>query len=156
MADEPWVHLVLYTPEIPQNTGNVGRLALGLDCRLHLVRPLAFDIDAKAVRRAGLDYWKHVDLQVHEDAHAFWAWASGRRVHAFSARGERCLPDVRFTWGDVLLFGRESTGLPAEVVAGHGGGVRLPMIGPIRSLNLANAASVAAYAALSQVRPDVR
>lgn len=149
---EPDLHLVLYHPEIPPNTGNVGRLAVGLGLRLHLVRPLGFDIDAKAVRRAGLDYWKHVDLQVHDDEAAFLAWAQGRRVHAFSARGEVPFTAVDYSPGDVLLFGPESVGLPPHLAPAETS-VVLPLDGPIRSLNLSNAVAVATYGALQRVRP---
>jgi len=148
----PPLHIVLYHPEIPPNTGNVGRLCVGLGLRLHLVHPLGFDIDAKAVRRAGLDYWKHVDLQEHVDAAAFWHWAEGRRVHLFSAQGAKVYTHCPWQEGDVLVFGRESVGLPDDLVASHGAW-RLPMTGPIRSLNLGNTVCTVTYEALQTVRP---
>lgn len=150
----PDLHVALYHPEIPQNTGNIGRLCLGLDATLHLVRPLSFDIDEKAVRRAGLDYWKHVRLVDHADEDAFWSWVGDRRVHPFSSHGERPYTACRYERGDVLLFGRETVGLPPELVASRGA-FHIPMIGPIRSLNLANAVSVVCYEALRQLRPDL-
>lgn len=151
---EPPLHIVLYHPEIPPNTGNVGRLCVGLDLRLHLVHPLGFDIDAKAVRRAGLDYWKHVDLREHEDEQAFWQWAEGRRVHLFSAKGREVYTRCPWQEGDVLVFGRESVGLPVELVE-RLGAWRLPMTGPIRSLNLGNTVCTVTYEALQTVRPDL-
>lgn len=151
---EPTLHIVLIHPEIPQNTGSIGRLCVGLGLRLHLVHPIAFQIDEKAVRRAGLDYWKHVDLVEHADEGAFWAWAEGRRVHLFSSHGARAYTACVYQPGDVLVFGRESVGLPDEWVTARGA-YKIPMTGPIRSLNLANAVSVVAYGALAQVKPEL-
>ena len=155
---EPLLHLVLFHPEIPPNTGNVGRLAVGYDLVLHLVHPLGFDIDEKAVRRAGLDYWKSVRLVEHEDGEAFLRWAAGRRVHAFTTRAQRPFTAAEWAPGDVLLFGPESVGLPAAVVTsvvGAGGHAwRIPMWGPIRSLNLANAVSIATVHALTTLAPQ--
>lgn len=151
---DPSLHIVLYHPEIPQNTGNIGRLCVGLELRLHLVHPIAFDIDEKAVRRAGLDYWKHVDLVEHADEAAFWAWAEGRAVHLFSSHGTQSYTKAPYQAGDVLVFGRETVGLPEELVAARGAW-KIPMTGPIRSLNLGNAVSVVAYGALAKVRPEL-
>jgi tRNA (cytidine/uridine-2'-O-)-methyltransferase len=147
-------HVALYHPEIPQNTGNIGRLCLGLNATLHLVHPLAFQTDEKAVRRAGLDYWHQVSLVEHPDEAAFWTWAQGRTLHAFSSHGERPYTACRFAPGDVLLFGRETVGLPPDLLD-RVGAYRIPMIGATRSLNLANAVAVVAYEALRQVRPDL-
>lgn len=142
-------------PEIPQNTGNIGRLCLAIDARLHLVHPLGFSTDEKAVRRAGLDYWRQVDVQEHAHLDAFLEWTEGRRVHAFSSSALRPYTAAAFEPEDVLVFGCESVGLPWPVVERFGGGLRIPMIGATRSLNLANAAAVVAYAALQRLRPDL-
>jgi tRNA (cytidine/uridine-2'-O-)-methyltransferase len=150
----PLVEIVLYQPLIPQNTGNVGRLCVGLEARLHLVHPLAFDTSEKAVRRAGLDYWKLVDLIEHPDPDAFWAWLGDRRFHLFSTAGAVSYTAVRYQPGDALIFGCETVGLPRELVARHGA-VFIPCPGPIRSLNLSNAVSVVAYEALRQLRPSL-
>jgi tRNA (cytidine/uridine-2'-O-)-methyltransferase len=147
------IHIALYEPEIPQNTGNIGRLCLGLGARLHLIHPLGFRIDEKAVRRAGLDYWKHVDIQEHENAAAFWQWAEGRRVFGLSTKAQMSPWSVRFEEGDVLLMGPETRGLPREVLD-RVVGLRLPMKTDVRSLNLANATAVVAYQAMSQLKPD--
>jgi tRNA (cytidine/uridine-2'-O-)-methyltransferase len=149
---EPPVHVALMHPEIPGNTGNVGRLCVGVGARLHLVHPLGFDVSEKAVRRAGLDYWRDVDVVEHPDTEAFLAWAEGRVVVAFSARGERSFAEVDYPEGVVLLFGCESRGLPAEVEARFGG-VLIPAPGRIRSMNLSNAVAVGVYEALRHVRP---
>lgn len=149
---DPVFHIALYHPEIPPNTGNIGRLALGIGATLHLVHPISFDISEKAVRRAGLDYWKHVSLVEHADEDAFWAWAEGRRVHLYSSHGVRPHTAAAYERGDVLLFGRETVGLPRELVAARGAW-RIPMTGPIRSLNLANAVSIVAHHCLHVIEP---
>ncbi|WP_038058645.1 tRNA (cytidine(34)-2'-O)-methyltransferase [Thermus amyloliquefaciens] len=146
------VHLVLYQPEIPQNTGNIARTAAALGFPLHLIRPLGFRLGDKRLLRAGLDYWPHVDLRVHDSWEAFLeAMPPGARVLAFSARAEGGLYGVRFQEGDYLLFGPETRGLPPEILARFPG-VRIPMPGPVRSLNLAVAVGVAAYEAYRQLK----
>jgi tRNA (cytidine/uridine-2'-O-)-methyltransferase len=152
---EPLLHIALYHPEIPPNTGNIGRLCVGLGARLHVVHPISFSMDERAVRRAGLDYWQHVDLLEHVDEAAFWSWLGGRRVHLFSSHGNLGSHHTcAFEHGDVLLFGRETKGLPLDLVAARGAYV-IPMCdGPIRSLNLSNAAAVVAYEAVRQLAPD--
>ncbi len=152
-SPEPVLHIALVWPEIPQNTGNVGRLCLGIGARLHLVHPIGFQTDDKAVRRAGLDYWKHVDVVEHADLAAFDAWRGERPTHYFSSHGIGPYTATPFQEGDVLVFGRESVGLPPELVAR--GAWTIPMTGPIRSLNLANAVSVVAYGALQRLRPGL-
>ena len=149
---EPWLHLVLVHPEIGPNTGNVGRLSVGLCARLHLVHPLGFQIDEKAVRRAGIDHWKQVDLVEHADLEQFRRWTQGRRVHRFSAGAARALGAAHFEPGDVLVFGPESVGLPASL-EDLGEAWRIPLWGPVRSLNLSNAVAVAAFSALRQLDP---
>lgn len=148
------LHIALMNPEIPPNTGNVGRLAVGVQVPLHIIHPIGFSMDEKQVRRAGLDYWQHVDLREHDSPEAFWTWAEGRRVHLFSAKGERAYTACDFQPGDVLLFGRETVGLPDELVRERGAWL-IPMTGPTRSLNLANAVAVVTYQALQAVRPSL-
>jgi len=152
---EPLLHIALYHPEIPPNTGNIGRLCVGIGARLHVVHPISFSMDARAVRRAGLDYWSHVDLNEHADEASFWTWLGHRRVHLFSSHGHKgSHTTCAFERGDVLLFGRETKGLPAELVAEHGA-FSIPMYGSvIRSLNLSNAVAVVAYEAVRQLAPD--
>ena len=152
MGDEPDLHVVLYTPEIPQNTGNVGRLCVATGLRLHVVHPIAFSMDERAVRRAGLDYWKFVDLQEHADTDAFWNWAEGRTVRLFSSPGAEPYTTAPWAKGDVIVFGKETVGLPKDLVAARGAW-RIPMTGPVRSLNMANAVSIVVYEALQTVRP---
>ncbi len=152
--NEALFDIVLYHPEIPQNTGNIGRLCLGVGARLHLVHPLAFDTSEKAVRRAGLDYWKSVDLVEHPDEAAFWSWLGDRRFFLFATSGERAYTGVTYSPGDVLIFGCETVGLPKPLVARHGA-LRIPFPGPIRSLNLSNAVSVVSFEVLRQLRPEL-
>jgi tRNA (cytidine/uridine-2'-O-)-methyltransferase len=153
-AASPPLHVVLLQPEIPGNTGNIGRLVVGIGARLHLVHPLGFRTDEKAVRRGGIDHWKHVDVQEHASSGAFWSWAEGRSVHLFSSHGQRPFTSARFESGDVLVFGRESVGLDEELVRRHGA-LSIPMSGAVRSLNLSNAVAVAAYEALRQIQPQL-
>ncbi|GAB5602903.1 tRNA (cytidine(34)-2'-O)-methyltransferase [Thermus sp. FJN-A] len=145
------LHLVLYQPEIPQNAGNVARTAAALGWPLHLIRPLGFLLSSPRFRRAGLDYWPHVDLRVHDSWEAFGAiLPPGARVWAFSAQAEESLFRARFQAGDYLLFGPETRGLPKEILAQFPA-LRIPMPGPVRSLNLAVAVGVAAYEAYRQL-----
>lgn len=151
---DPVLHLVLMNPEIPQNTGNIGRLALGVGARLHVVHPIPFSMDERAVRRAGLDYWKHVDLQEHDSPEAFWRWAGERTVRLYSTAGGQSFTRCAYRRGDVLVFGCETVGLPRALVAERGA-YTIPMPGEIRSLNLANAVSIVTYAALQQIQPEL-
>ena len=146
------LHLVLYQPEIPQNVGNIARTAAALGWPLHLIRPLGFLLSSPKLKRAGLDYWPHVDLRVHDTWEAFLeALPPGAGVFAFSARGRVDLYQARFQEGDYLLFGPEARGLPPEVLSRFPS-LFIPMPGPVRSLNLAVAVGVAAYEAYRQLR----
>ena len=147
------LHIALYEPEIPQNTGNIGRLCLGLGAQLHLIHPLGFQIDEKAVRRAGLDYWKHVSLREHASFAEFMDWVGQRKVFALSTKSTASAWDVTFGPGDVLLMGPETRGLPLDVREATIP-IRIPMTGHIRSLNLANATAIVAYQAISQINPS--
>ena len=149
---EPPIHVALMNPEIPGNTGNIGRLCVGVGAALHLVHPLGFQVDDKAVRRAGLDYWRHVDVTEHDDEAAFLRWVADRPVVAFSARAERSYARAELEEGVVLLFGRETVGLPPHLRERFGA-VSIPAPGPVRSLNLSNAVAVAVYHALGVLRP---
>ncbi|WP_337844133.1 tRNA (cytidine(34)-2'-O)-methyltransferase [Thermus sp.] len=145
------LHLVLYQPEIPQNTGNVARTAAALGFPLHLICPLGFRLGDPRLKRAGLDYWPHVRPQVHDTWEAFLAaLPEGARVLAFSARGEVSLFEAEFREGDYLLFGPETRGLPPEILKAFPS-LHIPIPGPVRSLNLAVAVGVAAYEAYRQL-----
>lgn len=145
------MEIALIEPDIPGNTGNIGRVCVGTGTRLHLVGKLGFDISDKAVKRAGLDYWKHVDLHVQPNVDAWFASMAGRRLHMFSAHGTIRYDKVSYEPDDVLVFGSESKGFSASVKErAQGALVTLPINDMIRSLNLANATSIALFEALRQ------
>ncbi len=148
--------IVLVEPQIPPNTGNIGRLCIATRSELHLVEPLGFDITEKAVRRAGLDYWKHINLTVHPSFAAFRASLPPEaRLFFFTKFAEKSLYEAKFQDGDYLVFGKETTGLPKEVHDHEPKDrlLRVPMPGQdiVRSLNLAGTAHIAIYEALRQV-----
>jgi len=146
--------IVLHAPEIPPNTGNVIRLAANTGAELHLVGPLGFSLAERHVRRAGLDYHELADVRTHADAAAFRTHLAGLdpspSVWAFTTAADRWHTDVPYAAGDVLLFGPESVGLPAEEADRATARVRLPMVGGSRSMNLANAVGIAVYEAWRQ------
>ncbi len=144
--------IVLLEPEIPQNTGNIARLAGALACPLHLVGELGFRVDDKAVRRAGLDYWHLVDVRRHDSLDAFVTTAPDAELKLFSAVAPRSYLEASFRPGDALVFGRESRGLPIELLEAHPDHCfALPTIGAVRSLNLANTVAVVVYEAMRQL-----
>jgi tRNA (cytidine/uridine-2'-O-)-methyltransferase len=136
-------------PEIPQNTGNIARLAAATQSRLHLVGRLGFRIDEHSVRRAGVDYWHLVDLHQHLDLAHCRHKNPDARLRLFSAVAERSYLDADLRPGDALLFGKESTGLDPDLLAEHPDATfGIPTLGPVRSLNLANAVSIVLFEAL--------
>jgi tRNA (cytidine/uridine-2'-O-)-methyltransferase len=144
--------VVLVEPEIPPNTGNIARLTAATRSPLHLVGKLGFRIDEHAVRRAGVDYWHLVDVRQHEDfsafLRAFYTESPEGRLHLFSAIAPRSYLEAQFRPGDALVFGRESVGLPEELLRAHADRVvGIPTLGAVRSLNIANAAGIALYEA---------
>ncbi len=144
--------IVLYQPEIPPNTGNVIRLTANTGCRLHLVKPLGFELSDKQMRRAGLDYHEYAEMQVHETWDALIATLSGRRLFAFTTKAATDFSETRFQPGDVFVFGPETRGLPREILDGFPAErrLRLPMRSGQRSLNLSNTVAVAVYEAWRQ------
>ena len=150
--ENPEFHVVLVEPEIPNNTGSIGRTCVGTRCRLHLVGRLGFDINDKAVRRAGLDYWENLDWERHEKYQVFFqAVPDPKRMFFFSKKASKTVFDVRFQKGDWLIFGKETVGLDDHILREmESQTVRIPQWGPIRSLNLSNAVAVAIYEATRQ------
>ncbi len=146
------LHVVLHRPEIPPNTGNLMRLTVNTGNDLHLIEPLGFDLDDTRLRRAGLDYREYADVSIHPSFDAFLDEVSPSRVFAFSQYGTLRYTDVEYRRGDALLFGRESDGLPDEVLSHEAVTDRLviPIACGGRSLNLANAAAIAVYEAWRQ------
>jgi tRNA (cytidine/uridine-2'-O-)-methyltransferase len=149
------LHVALWEPEIPPNTGNIARLCAATGAALHLIGRLGFRIDDRSLRRAGLDYWDDVDLHLHPTMAAFEEAMAGRlhRLSCFSARATTPYTRHRFEDGDILLFGSETRGLPEEVLSRHQGRTFVIPIptGKVRSLNLASAAGIAVYEALRQL-----
>jgi tRNA (cytidine/uridine-2'-O-)-methyltransferase len=145
------LHIALIQPQIPPNTGNIARLCAATDSALHLIEPLGFSIDAADLRRAGLDYWDAVDLWVHPDWFAFRDAMSRERCLYFSARAERSLWDAPFQANSCLVFGNETEGMPDRILDKHPERCfRIPMSGPVRSLNLATAVGIVLYQGLRQ------
>jgi tRNA (cytidine/uridine-2'-O-)-methyltransferase len=147
------LHLVLVQPEIPHNTGAIGRLCVGLDCELHLIRPLGFQLADRHLQRAGMDYWPQVRLTLHDTWQAFLERVDPPQLILLSTHGQQSLYDCRFVPGAALVFGNESRGLPAELRAQYRERLfKIPMPGEhARSINLANAAAIAAYEAYRQL-----
>lgn len=153
MAAPELLHVALYKPEIHPNTGNIARLCAANCLPLHLVGTLGFRIDDRSVRRAGLDYWPFVDLRMEETIEELHERLAGARFFYFSAHAEMLYTQVSYQAGDCLIFGPESTGLPADLLHSHRDHtLRIPMRSPkVRSLNLATAAGIAVYEALRQL-----
>ena len=149
-------NIVLVEPEIPHNAGAAGRLALATGSALHLVKPLGFSLDDKYVRRTGLDYWQDVELFVWEDFSELEAVMEGKGKWLLSTKAGKPHWDVSFAPGDFLIFGKETKGLPEEMVGAAGeSALRIPMApGGTRSLNLSTAVAIVLYEALRQQSPD--
>jgi tRNA (cytidine/uridine-2'-O-)-methyltransferase len=147
-------NIVLVEPEIPPNTGNVARLCAATGCALHLVQPLGFSIDDRELKRAGLDYWHSVNLVVHPSLAAFLEATSPLRRWFFSTRAHRRYSQAPFAAGDVLVFGKETKGLPADLLERYSErALRIPMRpDSVRSINLSTAVGIATYAALEKLR----
>lgn len=145
------LNIVLYKPEIPQNTGNIARTCVLTDSVLHLIKPLGFSIDDKAVKRSGLDYWKDLKLEVHESYEDFMAKYGDQRIFLATTHGGKFYSEESYEPGDFIMFGRESSGVPEKVHNAHKG-IRIPMIKTsTRSLNLSNTVCAIAYEALRQM-----
>ena len=146
-------HVILFEPEIPPNAGNVIRLCANTGSTLHLVRPLGFTLDDARVRRAGLDYHEMARVHEHANLAACLGWLESRRVFAVETTGGQRFDEVRYREGDAFLFGRETSGLPAEVLADWPEErlIRLPMVPGNRSLNLSNSVAVVVFEAWRQI-----
>ena len=151
------LHIALYEPEIPPNTGNIIRLCANTGAQLHLIHPLGFAPDDKQLKRAGLDYHEWTRVHHHQDYEAFLRDVKPQRLFACTTHGKRYYTDVQYQKGDVLLFGPETRGLPKSVLESlpPENLIRIPMLPNSRSLNLANSAAIIVYEALRQVGFDV-
>ena len=145
------MNIVLLEPEIALNTGNIGRTCAATNTRLHLIYPLGISISEKAVKRAGLDYWDKVDLRTYADFEEFLEKNPGAKIYMATTKARRCYTDVHYEPHCFLMFGKESAGIPEEILVKYEETcVRIPMWGDIRSLNLANSAAILLYEALRQ------
>ncbi len=145
------VHVVLVHPQIPPNTGNIARLCAGLKCPLHLVKPLGFSTDDRYLKRAGLDYWPHVDLHYHESLEDFLEEHKNKRMYFFSTKSKNSYIRASFQKDDMLIFGSETKGLPINILeANWDATLTIPMKGPIRSYNLSSSVAMALGEALRQ------
>jgi len=146
------LHVVLVEPEIPQNTGNIARTCLAAGARLHLVEPLGFEIDDKALLRAGMDYWEKCDIRRWKSLEALREEAGTTRFHFFSAKGSRPYWTEKFGAGDYLVFGRETRGLPESLLAAESAKtLTIPMKAEARGLNLATSVGIVLYEACRQI-----
>ena len=148
------LHIVLVEPEIPPNTGNIARTCAATGTKLHLVKPLGFSIDDKSLKRAGLDYWPYVDLEVHESLDDFLAAYEGHRMFLATTKGAKRFTDHTYRDEDMFLFGRETKGLPRPFIESHKEmAIRIPMSEDtrLRSFNLANSANIILFEALRQL-----
>ena len=146
------LNIVLVEPEIPQNCGNIARTCAATGCRLHLIRPLGFDISEKAVKRAGLDYWHLVEVKDYENLEEFFQKNDVRQMWCLSTKAPRFYTEVSYSDGCYLLFGKETKGLPEDFLEAHRECcVRIPMRSEARSLNLSNAAAITVFEALRQL-----
>lgn len=153
------LHIALYEPEIPPNTGNIMRLCANTGAQLHLIEPLGFTLEEKQLRRAGLDYRDFADVSTYPDYAQFFAAMGERRIFAITTKGSQGFTDVAFRTDDVLLFGPETRGLPMEVLKSFSDQqwLRVPMLENSRSLNLSNTAAVVLYEGLRQLGfPNMR
>lgn len=145
------LNIVLLEPEIPANTGNIGRTCVAAGTRLHLIEPLGFRLDEKSLRRAGMDYWKELDVSIYADYRDFLDKNPGVKIYMATTKAERAYTEVSYEPDAYLMFGKESAGIPEEILVEHEPEcIRIPMVGDTRSLNLGNSAAIVLYEALRQ------
>ena len=145
------LNIVLHEPEMPGNTGNIGRTCVAAGARLHLIEPLGFVINEKAVKRAGLDYWDKLDVRRYDDFNDFLAKNPGAKIYMATTKAHQTYADVQYEDECYIMFGKESAGIPEEILVEYEEtAIRIPMIGDIRSLNLSNSVSIVVYEALRQ------
>jgi len=145
------MNIILHQPEIPGNTGNIGRTCVATGTPLHLIEPLGFRLDEKSIRRAGMDYWKDLDVHRYINFGEFRERHPGARIWMATTKAKQTYTEARYGEGDYIMFGRESAGIPEEIlVENEENCIRIPMLPGIRSLNLSNAVAVVLYEALRQ------
>lgn len=145
------INIVLLEPEIPANTGNIGRTCVAAGARLHLIEPLGFRLDEKSLRRAGMDYWNQLDVTTYIDYKDFLEKNLGAKVYMATTKAQKLYTEVAYESDCYIMFGKESAGIPEEILVSHKEAcIRIPMAGQIRSLNLGNSAAIVLYEALRQ------
>ena len=145
------LNIVLHEPEIPANTGNIGRTCVATGTRLHLIEPLGFFLNEKSIKRAGMDYWKNLDVTTYLDYEDFLKRNPGAKIYYATTKAPQTYTDVSFEEDCFIMFGKESAGIPEEILlANQKNCIRIPMIGEIRSLNLSNSVAIILYEALRQ------
>lgn len=145
------LNIVLLEPEIPSNTGNIGRTCVAAGARLHLIEPLGFRLNEKSIRRAGMDYWEHLDVTRYIDYQDFLEKNPGAKIYMATTKARRLYTDVKYEDNCYIMFGKESAGIPEEILLeNQETAVRIPMLSDIRSLNLANSVAIVLYEALRQ------
>ena len=143
------LNIVLFEPEIPANTGNIGRTCVATGTRLHLIEPLGFRLNEKSVKRAGMDYWEHLDVTRYINYEDFLAKNPGAKIYMASTKAPRCYTEVQYEPDCFIMFGKESAGIPEEILLeNQETAVRIPMMSEIRSLNLGNSVAIVLYEAL--------
>ena len=145
------MNIILHEPEIPANTGNIGRTCVATGTSLHLIEPLGFRLDEKSVKRAGMDYWKHVDLHTYKNFEEFKEKNPNAKIWMATTKAKHVYSDVEFGPDDFIMFGKESAGIPEEILVDYEETcIRIPMLEQIRSLNLSNCAAIVLYESLRQ------
>lgn len=145
------LNIVLHEPEMPANTGNIGRTCVAAGARLHLIEPLGFSLDEKMLKRAGLDYWDKLDVTVYDDYADFLEKNPNARIYMATTKAHQTYADVQYEDDCYIMFGKESAGIPEEILVNNEENcIRIPMVGEIRSLNLSNSVAIVLYEALRQ------
>lgn len=145
------MNIVLLEPEIPSNTGNIGRTCVATGTSLHLIKPLGFSLEGKEIKRAGLDYWKDLDVTIYENFEDFLVKNKDAKIYMATTKGLHMHTEVNYEPDSFIMFGKESAGIPEEILLKNkDNAIRIPMIGEIRSLNLANSVAIVLYEALRQ------
>ena len=145
------LNIVLFEPEIPANTGNIGRTCVATGTRLHLIEPLGFRLDEKSLKRAGMDYWKDLDVTTYIDFDDFMSKNPDAKIYMATTKAPNVYTDVSYEPDCYIMFGKESAGIPEEILVSHKkDSIRIPMVGDIRSLNLGNSVAIVLYEALRQ------
>ena len=145
------LNIVLHEPEMPANTGNIGRTCVAAGARLHLIEPLGFRLDEKSLKRAGMDYWKDLDVKTYIDYEDFLGKNPGAKIYMATTKAEKTYTEVTYEPDCYIMFGKERAGIPEEILVKHKEeSIRIPMVGDIRSLNLGNSVAIVLYEALRQ------